>query len=1056
MMRIVLLGCMMIMMTFVQGQVLIKGVVKDSLDNGLTNVTVLEQKSGRRVMTDQLGKFELITVNDSGNLVFQHVGYRERMKAFDPNARELLIILDAKVSEIEEVIISTGYQHVPKERSTGSFATVSGELFNQQVGTDILSRLPAIANSVVMDAGRSQGAPQMMVRGLSTINGPKSPLIVVDNFPYDGDINNINPNIVENITILKDAAASSIWGARAANGVIVITTKKGTFNKETTIDLNSMLMIGERPDLYYIPQMAASDFVEMEQELYRRGFYRSKLNSASKPLISPVVDLLDLVDQGMVSKEDAFAQMDKWKTIDTRDQFDRYVYKPSFTQQYFLSASGGSPAFSWISSIGYDRDVQSLGGTYQRLNLRFQNTYNITDKLSLTTDLYYTLARNRSGREGYTNVPSLLPYMEIADESGNALAIPRGNRKSFLDSFGDGQLLDWSYYPLTDWKYQSRNNNATDLLGKVELQYEITAGLSAGFNYQYERQGALSSTLADEDSYMARDYINRFTQFKNGGVEYIVPRGAILDKGSQTLIANNIRGRLNYNKEVGRGHIAAIAGIEVRSANRQSYTDRFYGYNANNMTVGNIDYRHTYPNVITGGATYIQNNQSIGETDTRFVSQFANAAYSYDNRYTVSASMRRDASNLFGLKTNEQWNPFWSAGLAWKLSNENFYRSDLIPYLNVRGTYGFSGNVDPSMVAVNTVTYANPSVFTGIPFARYTNFYNPQLKWETSKMMNLAIDFRTKNSRLSGAVEYYRKWGKNLFGQAPIDLTTGINPSMQRNVANMRGHGVDVELTTINIDRPTFQWRTVVNFSLYKDAITSYHLPRTLAQQYVNVAAPPISGIEGKPVYAIYAYKWAGLDPATGEAQGLLNGEISKDYASIVGVGTKEEDLAYFGSAIPTRYGNILNAFSYGAFNLQVGITYKQGYWFRRSSINYTDLFNNGRGHSDYSMRWQNPGDERITSVPANLYSTNNNRDRFYEGSSVLVEKGDHLRLQYIRLAYDLPRLKSWNSLQLYFNMQNVGLLWKANKAGIDPDFSLGRNRLVTPRTWSFGIKIKI
>src|SRR5690606_3472984 len=219
------------------------------------------------------------------------------------------------------------------------------------------------------------------------------------------------------------------------------------------------------------------------------------------------------------------------------------------------------------------------------------------------------------------------------------------------------------------------------------------------------------------------------------------------------------------------------------------------------------------------------------------------------------------------------------------------------------------------------------------------------------------------------------------------------------------------------IDRKMFRWTTALNLSFHKDAIVSYNLSRTLAQQYVNAATPPISGIEGKPVYAIYAYRWAGLDPNTGEAQGFIDGEVSKDYASIVGVGTKEEDLEYFGSAIPTRFGNIRNTLSYKAVNLQIGITFKGGYWFRRQSISYTDLLNNGRDHREYSNRWQNTGDERYSIGRVNPYTTNSNRARSYEEPSILVEEADHVRLQYIKCAYDIPSLSKSKGFHLEVNI---------------------------------------
>lgn len=1056
-----MLRCLLIIFSCVLGiqlkaQLIFKGIVVDSLGRSLSGVEVVEISGNGRSVTGKSGDFEIQTAHNKGKLQFRHIAYETHEQHYDGVKSDWLIVLKTKHTAIAEVLVSTGYQQLPKERATGSFSTIGKELFNQQVGTDILSRLPAIANSVMMDAGRSQYNPQMMVRGLSTIEGPKDPLIVVDNFPYDGDIMNINPNIVENITILKDAAASSIWGARAANGVIVITTKKGSYNSPIRLTLNSNLTVGDKPNLSYIRQMSSSDFIDMEQELYKRGFYRSKINSTSKPVLSPVVDLLDQADKGIVNRQEALARIDSWRGIDVRDQLGRLVYKPSTKQQYFLSASGGMSKFNWSSAVGYDHNVASLSDRYQRINLTFQNTYQITDRLSFGTNLYYTQTKTKSGKEGYSDISNLLPYTQIADENGTTLAVPKNNRQSFMESFGNGQLMDWSYYPLNDWKHRVNNGNTTDILVKAELQYDIIQGLKIGAYYQYERQNSLGTTIFDEESYTARDYINRFSQLNNGSIKYIVPKGGILDKSNTTLVANNIRTVLSYDKDLGRGHLTAIAGGEMRDAHQQNYSDRFYGYNSNNLTFGNVDYSQSYPTIITGAKSYIVNMQSLGDKSTRFVSQFANAAYTFDSRYTLSTSIRRDASNLFGLNTNDQWNPFWSVGLAWKLSNEGFYQSDIVPYLNIRATYGFSGNVDPAMVAVSTIGFGQPSTFTGVTYARYTNFFNPLLKWETSKMLNIAFDFATNNNRIKGSVEYFKKTGHNLFGQAAIDLTTGVNPSMKRNVASMLGHGIDIELLTRNIDRKRFKWTSTLNFSLYKDAIENYLLERSLAQLYVNGSTTPISGIKNHPVYAIYAYKWAGLDPNTGEAQGFLNGEVSKDYAAITGAGTAVEDLAYFGSAIPTKFGNFLNSFTYNGIKLQVGITYKLGYWFRRSSINYTNLFNDGKGHSDYALRWQQAGDELSTDVPVNLYTTNSNRDRFYEGSSILVQKGDHVRLQYINLGYNFSQIKKLKNIDVYLNLQNLGLLWKANKSDIDSDFNIGSFTTVAPVTYSLGIKAKI
>lgn len=1016
------------------------------------------------VSTNSEGEFNLQTKSEANFVVLMvnHIAYEPN--TFDvslPQKDTLNIVLQPISQLIDEVeVVSTGYQKIPKERATGSFSTIDKDLLNQQVGTDILSRLPAIANSMVMDNGRSANG-QMMIRGLSTISGPKDPLIVVDNFPYDGDITNINPNIVESITILKDASASSIWGARAANGVIVITTKNGRYNQPINLELNSNLTVGSKPDLGYIRQISSSDFIDVEQELFSRNFYNSQINSKNHPVLSPVVDLLNKARLGELPQEEVKLQIGNLRKVDVRDQFNKLVYKPSLNQQYFLSAQGGTEKFLWTSSVGYDHNKDNLGSSYQRTNLRFQNTYRPIEQLSITTGMYYTQTRNKSGRYGYNNVSmkggGFVPYMRMVDTDGNALPVPRDWNQSYIQSLGAGKLLNWNYYPLTDWKNQTSVGTTTDILLNAGLEYHILKGLNANVNYQYERQLGLNNSLADEKSYMARDYINRFAQIIDEDVVFIVPRGGLFDKSNNILEANNLRGQLNFDNTYGKHNIIAIAGSEIRSMNTNAHQQRYYGYNSDNLSTGSVDYTKTYPNIITKGNSFIQRNQSISERTTRFISYFANFAYTFDERYVFSASARRDASNLFGLKTNDQWNPFWSSGAAWKVSKEKFYSSTLVPYLNLRTTYGFSGIVDPAMVAVNTIAYSsNNSVFNGNPMAWFNNYYNPLLKWETSKMLNVAVDFRSKDDRITGAIEYYKKRGYNLFGVAPLDYTTGVDPYMLRNVASMKGAGWDIELKSLNIDRGV-KWRTILNFSLYRDKITEYLIERSVARDYISTSTVPISGIKEMPVYAIYAYKWAGLDPNTGEARGYLNGEVSKNYGSITGTGTKVEDLEYFGSAIPTKFGSLINAVSYKNLSIQVGISFKFGYWFRRNSINYTNLFNNWRGHTDYQLRWQSPGDELATNVPVNPWSTNTNRDAFYNGSSVLVEKGDQIRLQYLNLVYDLRMPISWGikSVQTYFNMNNLGILWKANNAGIDPDFNIGSSNFVAPRNFAIGIKAK-
>lgn len=1021
------------------------------------NVTI---DGGKTTKTDRNGLFEIVVEHKKAQLSFSHIGYRPYVQnVMLPIKKTLQILLEVSENQLEEVEVTTGYQRIPKERATGSFAYVGKKQLDKMVTTNILERLPMMANGVMMDQGTSDNG-NLMVRGLSTINGPKAPLIVLDNFPYEGNISNINPNIVESITVLKDAAAASIWGARAANGVIVITTKTAKANQSVRIDLKSALTVGSKPDLDYIPMISSSDFIDVETELFKRGFYDADYSSTNKPVLSPVVELLFKEKNGKIGADKVSAELNRLRRIDSRQQYRDYMYKPLVNQQYFLNMSGGAEKYAWTSAIGYDANSGNLDEKSKRLNLRFQQIWQPISALKWLSSIYLTNGHTHSGRLGFGTVTlknnGAPPYLEFADREGNALPVYTGYNQDFKSSFGS-KLQDWNYYPLTDWQHDYSTSSNTEIILSSGIQYQIFKGANLDLKYQYQQTGGISDNMHDRDSYYSRDYVNRFAQVKSdGSYDYRIPVGAILDRTNSQNRTHNFRGQFNFDRTWDQHQLTMLFGGEFRKSKSTYESNRYYGYNRNNLTLALVDYVNRYPSLINGAETFIQNGTSLDERNTNFVSFFANGAYSWKGRYILSASARRDASNLFGLKTNDQWNPFWSAGIAWMLSKEQFYKVEWLPSLKIRATYGFSGNIDPSMVAVTTIAFdGTASRYTGGRTARFDNYFNPSLRWETSKMLNFAVDFSAKNDRLSGSIEFFIKNGENLFGTSPIDYTKGVSTSMLFNVATMKGNGLDIDLNAVWLDR-RLKWNTKLNLNYYRDKIKEYYMSNRTGSYYIGAGSVPISGAEGKQVYSIFAYKWAGLDPNTGDPQGWLDGEKSTNYATMMGAATTVDKLQYFGSAIPTIYGAMTNSFSYKGFGLDIALLFKFGYWFRRESINYNDLFYNLNGHSDYAKRWQKPGDEVLTDVPSNIWSTNSSRDSFYKGSTVLVEKGDHIRLQYINFNYTLSNLKMgrlpFQSIQFYAIANNIGLLWKANKKGIDPDFNMGQYSLKTPAVYTIGL----
>ncbi|MGN0019489.1 MAG: SusC/RagA family TonB-linked outer membrane protein, partial [Sphingobacterium hotanense] len=519
------------------------------------------------------------------------------------------------------------------------------------------------------------------------------------------------------------------------------------------------------------------------------------------------------------------------------------------------------------------------------------------------------------------------------------------------------------------------------------------------------------------------------------------------------------RGQLNYNKTWNTAHeLSAILGMEIRETHTTSNRNRTYGYNGELLTFGGVNFADllpTYNNL--RGLLRIPNNINFEDNLFRFTSYYANAGYTLKDKYTLSASLRKDASNLFGVATNQKGVPLWSSGMSWQVHKEDFYRLEMLPLLKLRMTYGYNGNVDNTLSALTTLRYASNTYLTGLDYAYVFSPGNPELRWEKSGMLNLGIDFGFKNNRFSGSIDYYIRKGIDLIGQAPIDPTTGaISPTAEflykGNVAQMKGKGLDLLLNGRIIERQ-FKWQTDAILNYSTDQVTKYEMSSSsIAANYVGYGLL-VSPFKGKPVYGIYSYPWAGLDPENGDPLGYLDGEISKDYYALTS--GSPSSLIFHGSAVPTVFGSLRNTFSYKDFSLSLTMIYKGGYYFRRSSIDYFALYANWRGgHPDYLERWKSPGDEKTTHVPSIPYPANSARDAFYNNSTVLVEKGDHLRLQDINVSYrwnNDKKGKYIKQLQIYSYINNLGIVWRANAANLDPDYYSGGYPL--PITFSLGCK---
>lgn len=1046
----------------------IKGKIINEQGEPVPGATITIKGSNQQTSTNENGEFRLDRVSEVElNIVITSINYEPEEVNWQGEP-ELNVKLKHHISELNRVqVVSTGYQKISKDKSPGSFVKIDNELINRRVSTNIIDRLEGITSGLIFNKNVNASVNQstLSIRGRTTIYANPNPLIVVDNFPYTGDINNINPNDVENITVLKDADAASIWGAYSGNGVIVITTKKGKYNQPLKLSINSNVTVGQKPDLYYKPILSSTDFVDVEQFLFSRGFYNSMESNLTRPVLSPAVEILIKERDKVIFPATAKEQLDELRGQDKRKDLDKYFYRPSVNQQYALSASGGSSNNHYYFSLGYDKNLENLvRNQYDRITLTANNSFSwFKKKLELNTGIIYTESNSKNNNSG-PNSPNLVypyPYLDLVDENSNAVTVPADLRQSYKDTAGKTVLLDWDYKPYNELKYSDNKIKTTDYRINADAKYTFFKGFDATVLYQYNKGFIEQEDYKSQQTYYTRNYINQFTEVNSGQVTRHVPLGGILDQNANRYEAHNIRTQLNYNhnwhnRNRNKHHqITAMAGTEVRGIKTMIETLRSYGYNKNQPTVNPaVNYDNEFPlyHAPFAPRKIEYRNRSRNTTD-RYTSYYLNTKYIFQRRYILSASVRKDESNLFGVSANQKGVPLWSVGASWELNQENFYRIGWLPYLKLRITNGYNGNVDKSVSAYTTAHIDAPNFYGALP-ASIINPPNPSLRWEKNHMVNFGVDFAIKNNIIEGSLEYYIRKGTDLIGNSPLDPTTGAT-IFRGNTADMKGKGADIVLRSKNINTKRFKWLSTFLFSYATDKVTDYKVQQSAIWYYCDPGF--ISPIAGNPLYAIYSFKWMGLDPQNGDPQGYYNKQISKEYGSIYN-STDFNDLIYRGPVNPIYFGSLRNNFSYKQLELSFTVTWKMGYYFRRNSINYYNLFNGpAEGHPDYEKRWQQPGDEEITSVPSMRYitPTTGSRSKFYEYSDVLVERGDHIRLQDIQLSYQLNKNENrWlpmNQLRVYVYANNMGILWKANHKGIDPDYISGTPN---PRTIAAGLRI--
>ena len=1033
----------------------ITGHIISDLDNSpLQYVSISVDDERLQAQSAEDGSFQLLVSNSKGKIRLTYIGFQSKEVNYLAGADLVvrLVPLESKLQEVE--VVSTGYQKIPKERATGSFEFVDNKLLNRKVSTDFVSRLedvvPSIAATKVLN--NRGDLLNVNIRGVNTLQSARWPLIVIDGVPYEskfadfgpGTFNNINPNDIESVTILKDAAASSIWGAQSGNGVIVITTKRGKFRDRTELSFNSNVTIQQKPDLYYYPQMGTSDYIDAQRYLFDKGRINARFDRWNIN-VQPILLLMKQQRDGLISMAQLENELDKLHKVDMRDDFDKYIYRKAVNQQYNLQLRSGGEKVNTLFSAGYDRNIGSLvTSSNDRLVLKSANQLrpiknllldlSVTYTQSKTKDSFVPVAYNALGA-GEANYP----YLKLADSHGNPLAvevIPRN--PIYRDTVAGGRLLDWKYRPLKELNDTRQTQTLRETFFNLSGSYTFDFGLKLNALYAYQRILNPIESWRGIGSFEQRDLINYYSSWNANQVFWALPVGDYLQIDNWDGATHQGRGTMEYNRSWRNKHeLSVLAGYEIREINKSLNVAQYNGYDPETGAFQSVKYGLEVP-VLNGkgGVNNLIDRNRYESFLNRYVSYYANAAYSYDRRYTLSASFRKDASNLFGVKSNDRGQPFWSIGGAWLLSAENYLKDGVFSQLKLRATYGYSGNVNNTVAAYPIMALQNETHFvTGNNYATMMAPPNPKLRWERVGNLNLGLDFAALAGRLSGSIEYYRKRPKDLIAPAQVDPTLGFI-TLTVNSADLDTKGWDISVHGVPLQQDNWQWNTDLIFSYTRTKVLNSYIANDLGSNFISGAnfrlMTPITGMD---LYSQLAYKWAGLNPLTGAPQGYVDGVISDDYNQIVNA--KIGDLENHGSLTPLYYGAWRNTFRYRMLELSCNISYQLGHVFLRSSFSNDNFIFNGVGHSDYALRWQLPGDELTTDVPAFSYPNNSLASQFYEGSSALVENAGQIKLRDIQLSVSLNRSARFplKNCRLYAYMQNICTLWRANKKGIDPEY---------------------
>lgn len=1029
--------------TDTEGETLVGATVAVKNANGITGGTV----------TDVQGNFNLKVASESETLVFSYVGYTsQEVKIGKNRIFNVTLVTDAKI--LGEVVV-TGYQTISKERATGSFTKVG----SKQLETRRLSSISSLLEGQV--AGFNDG----LLRGTTSMNGMTTPLYVIDGFPVENTRMNNQGSLVENlpdlnlediesITVLKDAAATSIYGARAANGVVVIITKKAKGDK-TNVSFSSTLTY--TPYKYYTgnllnsagivdiekewaatnPNLVGEDAATYASSMLRNAYYTS-------PGITSILKYYaeQSTEQEMNNSLNKLASSD----YNFYDQLGKYAKTSPVYQQYNLRIAKANKNNSFSASVTYKRNQEEdVNSKNNSLGLNIDNSTNITPWLKLDIGTFMSV-RNENDQTfnplspGYT----VLPYNKLMNDDGSYYTKYASERlpEDVINTINTYGLYSMDITTLDEIDRNIGNSKAFDLRSFARISVDLTKYLKYTGSFQYETGTDRYSLMYDKNSYYVRHLVNQFaTDVADEGFAYQLPYGNINYTQDQFLSAYNFRQQLDFNKIWNDKHeVTAIMGSETRENKITLNRLNLFGYDPDLLshTAINGASLSSVTGVLGSSSLRADDIASMDEYLNRFVSFYGNAAYTYKSKYTLSGSLRWDRSNLWGTSSKYQKKPIWSTGASWNVSKEDFFNVDWVDMLKMRVSYGIGGNIAKGSAPYMIANYYNNYNVGGL-YGSISSRPNPLLSWELTTTTNIGADFSLFKNRLSGTVEYYNKYGEDLLANTMGVPTEGFGYSTYTmNNGEMRNRGIEASLFGNVIKAGDFRWDASAIFGYNKNEVVYVNVKAPV--YFLQLDYPEAYPIIGNPYNSIYAYDWAGLS-----SEGLP--QVYDENNEIVTYQpTTLESIKYQGTTIPKYSGSLGSTLTYKDFNLSFLFVYAGGHKMRNTDLPFLSssyvwaaggyITQMGNVNGDIVNRWMKPGDELITDVPKMVFSESDYSTstlyEIYRNASIHVIDVSNIRLANVSFAYNIPtnlcKKISVQNARLQVNVENPAT-WAKTKA---------------------------